>query len=87
MAELGVIVSVLQIADIGLRLSLRLYTLSERVASADRSIISDFKDVSLTSTIRKSWVKPWVAIELLEYALRRQYRRPRLSSKDVWDFL
>lgn len=53
MAELGIIASVLQIADIGLRLSLRLYTLGERVASADKSIISISKDVSLTSNILK----------------------------------
>ena len=53
MAELGIIASVLQIAGIGLPLSLRLYTLDERVASADKSIISISKDVSLTSNVLK----------------------------------
>ena len=49
MAESGIIVPALQIAYIGLRLSLRLYTLGERVASAVKSTISIVKDVSLTS--------------------------------------
>ena len=53
MAGLGIIASVLQIANIGLRLSLRLYTLGERVASADKSIISISKDVSMTSDVLK----------------------------------
>ena len=53
MAELGIAASVLQIADIGLRLSLRLYTFGETVASADKSIISISKDVSLTSNVLK----------------------------------
>ena len=53
MAEVGLIASALQIADIGLRLSLRLYTFGETVAGADRSIITISKDVSLTSTVLK----------------------------------
>lgn len=53
MAELGIIASVAQIADIGLRLSIRLYTFGEIVASADRSVISISKDVSLTSGVLK----------------------------------
>ena len=53
MAEVGTIVSFFQIADTGLRLSLRLYTLGERNASADKSIISLSKDVSLTSNVLK----------------------------------
>ncbi len=53
MAEIGIIASVLQIADIGLRLSLRLYTFGETVASADNSMKSISKDLSLTSNVLK----------------------------------
>ena len=53
MAELGIITSVVQIADVGLRLSIKLYTFGEIVASADRSVISISKDVSLTSGVLK----------------------------------
>lgn len=53
MAELGVIASVTQIAEVGLRLSIKLYTFGEIVASADRSVISISKDVSLTSSVLK----------------------------------
>ena len=51
MAEVGIIASALQIADIGVRLSLRLYTLGKTVASADKSISSISKDVSQTSAV------------------------------------
>ena len=53
MAELGIIAAVAQIADVGLRLSIKLYTFGEVVASADRSILSISKDVSLTSGVLK----------------------------------
>ena len=53
MAELALIASILQVADIGLRLSLRLYTFGETVASADQSIRNISKDVSLTSAVLK----------------------------------
>ena len=53
MAELGIIAAVVQIADVGLRLSIKLYTFGEIVASADRSVISISKDVSLTSGVLK----------------------------------
>ena len=53
MAEFGIIASVVQIADVGLRLSIKLYTFGEIVASADRSVISISKDVSLTSGVLK----------------------------------
>ena len=53
MAEVGVIASALQIADIGVRLSLRLYTFGETVASADKSIIAISEHVSLTSSVLK----------------------------------
>lgn len=53
MAEFGIIAAVAQIADVGLRLSIKLYTFGEIVASADRSVISISKDVSLTSGVLK----------------------------------
>ena len=53
MAELGIAASVIQLADLGVRLSLRLYTFGKTVASADKSIISISKDVSLTSSVLK----------------------------------
>lgn len=53
MAELGIIASVAHIADVGLRLSIKLYTFGEIVASADRSVLSISKDVSLTSGVLK----------------------------------
>lgn len=53
MAELGIIASIIQIADVGLRLCLRLYTFGETVASADRSISAISNDVSLTSSVLK----------------------------------
>ena len=53
MAELGIIASVVQIADIGLRLSIKLYTFGEVVSGADKTILSISKDVSLTSSVLK----------------------------------
>ena len=53
MAELGIIASVMQIADTGLRLSIKLYTFGEIVSTADKSVISISKDVSLTSSVLK----------------------------------
>ena len=51
MADLGIVASIIQIADIGLRLSLRLYAFGKTAASADNSIRSISKDVSLTSSV------------------------------------
>ncbi len=51
--ELGLIASVVQIADLGVRFSLRLCTFGETVACADKSIISISKDVSLTYSVLK----------------------------------
>lgn len=53
MAEIGIVASVIQIADIGLRLSIKLYTFGEIVSTADKSVISISKDVSLTSSVLK----------------------------------
>ena len=51
MAEIALVASIVQIADVGCRLSLRLYAFGETVASADRSILAISKDVSLTCTV------------------------------------
>ena len=51
MAELGAVATILQIADVGLRLSTTLFTFAETVASADKAVSSISKDVSLTSSV------------------------------------
>ena len=56
MAEVGIAASIIQIADLGLRLSLKIYTFGEIVATADKFIISIAKDVSLTSMVLKELV-------------------------------
>ena len=53
MAELGAIASIVQIADVGFRLSIKLFAFAETVASADKEIIFTSKDVSLTSSVLK----------------------------------
>ncbi|KAK4695636.1 hypothetical protein P7C71_g2151, partial [Lecanoromycetidae sp. Uapishka_2] len=53
MAEIGIIASVIGIAEVGFKLSTSLYTFGVTVASADRSIIAISKDVSLTSSVMK----------------------------------
>ncbi|KAL8917193.1 MAG: hypothetical protein Q9208_008095 [Pyrenodesmia sp. 3 TL-2023] len=53
MAEFAIVATIIQIADVGLRLSLKLYTFGEIIASADRTIISISKDISLTSSVLK----------------------------------
>lgn len=51
MAEIGAVATILQIADVGLRLSTTLFTFAETVASADKAVSSISKDVSLTSSV------------------------------------
>ena len=51
MTEIGIVSLVIQIADVGLRLSLKLYTFGETVASADKTVLSISKDISLTSSV------------------------------------
>ena len=53
MAEVGVIASVVQIADIGFKLSVKLYAFTRTVTSADKAIASICRDVKLTSTVLK----------------------------------
>lgn len=52
-AVIGVVASVAQLADYGFKLSVKLFTFSEAVYSADRSIRNMSNDVSLTSTVLK----------------------------------
>jgi hypothetical protein len=54
MAELGIAASVVQLADFGLRLSVKLYTFSEAVASAPATVKEISTEVSLTSSVLKS---------------------------------
>ena len=51
MAELGIVTSIIQIAEVGLRLSLRLYSFGSTAASVDNAIVAISKDVSLTSSV------------------------------------
>ena len=53
MAELAAVASIIQIADVGFRLSVKLFAFAETVASADKAIIFTSKDVSLTSSVLK----------------------------------
>ncbi len=53
MAEIALIASIVQIADTGFRLSLKLYTFGEAVSSADRAIITISKDISVLSVVLK----------------------------------
>lgn len=51
MAEIGLVASVIQIADTGIKLSITLYTFAETVLTADKSIKEIASDVSLTSSV------------------------------------
>lgn len=53
LAVVGVVASVAQLADYGFKLSVKLFTFSEAVYSADKSIKNISNDVSLTSTVLK----------------------------------
>ena len=53
MAELAAVASIIQIADVGFRLSVKLFAFAETVASADKAIVITSKDVSLTSSVLK----------------------------------
>lgn len=54
MAEPGPIAAVVQVADVGIRLSVKLYTFGQTVASADESIVFISKDISHTCSILKT---------------------------------
>lgn len=48
---LGIVASVLQIADVGARLSVKLYTFSHKVKSADTNVQNISSDVAVTCTV------------------------------------
>lgn len=54
MAELGLVAAVVQVADVGIRLSVKIYTFGQMVASADESIVFISRDISHTCSILKS---------------------------------
>ena len=74
MAELALLASIVQIADTGYRLSLKLYTSGEAISSADRTIITISKDISLTSTVLK---------ELGEILRRDQEEKESICSENL----
>ena len=53
MAELAAVASIIQIADVGFRLSVKLFTFAETIANADKAIGFTSKDVSITSSVLK----------------------------------
>ena len=53
MAQLAAAASIIQIADVGFRLGVKLFAFAETVANADKAIIFTSKDVSLTSSVLK----------------------------------
>lgn len=53
MAEIGIVASVVQVADIGLKLSVKLYDFAGTVTSADKTIASICKHVKVTSRVLK----------------------------------
>ena len=63
MAELGLIAAVVQVADVGFRLSQNLYKFGQTVASADESILFISKDISHTCSILRT----------LEHSLRKDF--------------
>ena len=54
MAEIGLIAAVVQVVDVGLRLSGRLYQFGQTVAGADKSILFISTDINLTCSILKT---------------------------------
>lgn len=53
MAGIAIVGSIAQIADVGVRPSIRLYSFGEIVSTADKSVLSISQDVSLTSSVLK----------------------------------
>lgn len=75
MAELGLIAAVVQVADVGFRLSHSLYTFGQTVATADESILFLSKDISHTCSILKT----------LEHSLRKDHEAESYSQIAVSD--
>ena len=51
MAEIGAVAAIIQVAEVGLRLSTTLFTFAETVAKADKAVNAISKDVSQTSSV------------------------------------
>ena len=53
MAEIGAVAAIIQVAEVGLRLSTTLFSFAETVAKADKAVNTISKDISLTSAVLK----------------------------------
>ncbi|KAM0802360.1 hypothetical protein BDR22DRAFT_887595 [Usnea florida] len=73
MAELALIASIVQVVDVGIRVSSKLYTFGQTVASADESIAFISKDISHTCSILK----------LLEHSLQKDRGAQLYSQNDI----
>ena len=73
MAELALIASIVQVVDVGIRVSGKLYTFGQTVASADESIAFISKDISHTCSILK----------LLEHSLQKDRGAQLYSQNDI----
>lgn len=73
MAELGLIAAVVQVVDVGIRLSEKLYTFGQTVASADESILFISKDISHTCSILRT----------IEHSLKRDCKAELYSRNAV----
>jgi hypothetical protein len=51
LAAIGIVATVAQLADYGFKLSVKLFTFSQAVSTADHSIKEISNDVSVTSTV------------------------------------
>jgi hypothetical protein len=51
LAAIGAVASIAQLADLGFKLSIKLFAFGEAVANADRSVKSLANEISLTSTV------------------------------------
>ena len=73
MAELALIASIVQVVDVGIRVSGTLYTFGQTVASADESIAFISKDISHTCSI----------LELLGHSLQNDRGAQLYSQNDI----
>ena len=73
MAELAFIASIVQVVDVGIRVSGKLYTFGQTVASADESIAFISKDISHTCSI----------LRLLGHSLQKDRGAQLYSQNDI----
>lgn len=72
---LGIVASLIQIADAGANLSVRLFTFYRQMKAVDKSIQNTSSDVSLTSTIMR---------QLAENLRRDEQGEERLCSSEAF---